>query len=469
MKRRFPPALRRREVGYSLAGLAFVAVATVLYILARGGEPAQPSTLDHAVAKLVAAGSARLHTEAWMRYDSMEAERDGVGDALQLALRDGGRTEVLFQGDGAMDFGRREGSMLIKVGPAYTSSPERTPLHETVFWNEKLFERETTKYGDWEPWEERAGGLLLVLFGELSGSMVQSASGELEKGLIQIIGDLSQYHPKGRSKVDKSPTWLYASEPRPASDEERVVAIDVDGAGRLRRVQFESDTANMGMLAVSIVEFSDFGLAVSIDAPDNAGWFPSLAPFQVMASLADPRVLNAEHRSVNLEWSANKPAEYVVRQGGNCAGGKLIASGSYNPGSSANPLIVQVMIETGLVSEGGSEVTVCVTNRDGQLSDTVFIRKRSVRPETAILQGPAENEITGPKVRFLLVAQNPTTGTRDQLSGVECSLDGSEFSPCPVNGVYEGLPSGRHIFAARAIDSVGNVDLTPAERFWIVE
>ena len=53
-------------------------------------------------------------------------------------------------------------------------------------------------------------------------------------------------------------------------------------------------------------------------------------------------------------------------------------------------------------------------------------------------------------------------------SSFECRLDGGTFEPCRSPTGYAALPNGQHTFEARAIDSFGNVDLTPASWSWTV-
>jgi hypothetical protein len=50
----------------------------------------------------------------------------------------------------------------------------------------------------------------------------------------------------------------------------------------------------------------------------------------------------------------------------------------------------------------------------------------------------------------------------------ECSLDGSPFAPCTSPKSYSGLAPGTHAFSVRAVDSLGNVDATPASYSWSV-
>ena len=44
----------------------------------------------------------------------------------------------------------------------------------------------------------------------------------------------------------------------------------------------------------------------------------------------------------------------------------------------------------------------------------------------------------------------------------ECSLDGGGFSPCSASVTFDDLEPGHHTLAARATDTAGNTDPTPA-------
>jgi len=54
------------------------------------------------------------------------------------------------------------------------------------------------------------------------------------------------------------------------------------------------------------------------------------------------------------------------------------------------------------------------------------------------------------------------------IAGYECRLDQGAFEPCASPYSYSDLSKGAHIFAVRAVDSQGNVDLTPATYSWTV-
>jgi hypothetical protein len=80
-------------------------------------------------------------------------------------------------------------------------------------------------------------------------------------------------------------------------------------------------------------------------------------------------------------------------------------------------------------------------------------------PETTITGGPPPSSEAN-TASFTFASDEPGT--------FECSLDGGTFIACLSPSAYEGLAIGPHSFRVRAFDAAGNVDATPAERFWSV-
>jgi hypothetical protein len=84
-------------------------------------------------------------------------------------------------------------------------------------------------------------------------------------------------------------------------------------------------------------------------------------------------------------------------------------------------------------------------------------------PETALDGTP--NSTTGS-----LVATFEFSGS-DNLSPVtfECSVDGGSYVSCASPFSTSTLSVGSHTFAVRAVDALGNIDLTPASYSWTIE
>jgi hypothetical protein len=72
-------------------------------------------------------------------------------------------------------------------------------------------------------------------------------------------------------------------------------------------------------------------------------------------------------------------------------------------------------------------------------------------PETAIDSGPPpESDATSAIISFI--------GIGSDVASFECKLDAEDWRPCTPPARYNDLAVGTHVFSARAIDDVGNVD-----------
>jgi len=108
--------------------------------------------------------------------------------------------------------------------------------------------------------------------------------------------------------------------------------------------------------------------------------------------------------------------------------------------------------------------TCTATSAGGGSSETVTIKRDATAPETLLSTAPADPN-GSPDASFVLEAQADVSG----LAAYECSLDGAEFSACDATQSYQALSDGPHTFAARAIDSAGNVDATPITHAWTID
>ncbi len=82
-------------------------------------------------------------------------------------------------------------------------------------------------------------------------------------------------------------------------------------------------------------------------------------------------------------------------------------------------------------------------------------------PNTTLSGGPAANTTT--------TSAGFNLSSSESGSSFECKLDGGSWSECASPKSYSGLIVGAHQFSARATDSAGNVDATPATHSWTVE
>jgi ELWxxDGT repeat protein len=85
-------------------------------------------------------------------------------------------------------------------------------------------------------------------------------------------------------------------------------------------------------------------------------------------------------------------------------------------------------------------------------------------PDTTITSGPADGAtVTANTVTFGIAG---TVGDTDHL---ECSLDGAAYRTCTSPATFSGLTTGSHTVSFRAVDAVGNIDLTPVTRTFTVQ
>lgn len=80
-------------------------------------------------------------------------------------------------------------------------------------------------------------------------------------------------------------------------------------------------------------------------------------------------------------------------------------------------------------------------------------------PQTTITRGPLKQGKRS--VRFFFKSS-------EKQSKFQCSLNRNKFSGCSSPKNLKGLKTGRSTFRVRAIDSAGNVDLSPAERRFLI-
>ena len=110
----------------------------------------------------------------------------------------------------------------------------------------------------------------------------------------------------------------------------------------------------------------------------------------------------------------------------------------------------------------------CAFTRTPRGGDVVIVSDSTVAPETQITNGPVDKSFSQEEITELAF-----TGTDDTIAAedlrYECSQNAEEYEPC--ENPWEHVPDreGPQSFAVRAIDEVGNVDLTPAMRRWTLD
>ena len=89
----------------------------------------------------------------------------------------------------------------------------------------------------------------------------------------------------------------------------------------------------------------------------------------------------------------------------------------------------------------------------------------SMPPNTTIASGPSGNVESTIATFTFRGSDNATPGFNLTY---RCRLDDAAFAPCTSPITYTGLDGGTHTFQVAAVDSHGNVDLSPATRTWTV-
>ena len=118
---------------------------------------------------------------------------------------------------------------------------------------------------------------------------------------------------------------------------------------------------------------------------------------------------------------------------------------------------------SGLVS-GQHRFAVQASNTQGNTDASAAVYDWLVDlipPVTSVSSAPTSpTKLTD--ASFIFSADDPT-------ATFECSIDASAFSRCVSPQTYMALTEEAHTFRVQAIDSVGNVDLTPAIHGWVVD
>jgi hypothetical protein len=120
----------------------------------------------------------------------------------------------------------------------------------------------------------------------------------------------------------------------------------------------------------------------------------------------------------------------------------------------------------GPVGDGAHSFAVRARDRAGNLDASPAVYAWSVdtsTPDTQILSAPVDASAST-TATFTFISPDAGSGATFQ-----CSLDNTAFAACTSPRTVTGLTEGRHSFAVRVRDAVGNVDPTPATRSWTVD
>ena len=146
-----------------------------------------------------------------------------------------------------------------------------------------------------------------------------------------------------------------------------------------------------------------------------------------------------------------------------------------NPGSSQ---IIYAVTSTVLVStDSGAtwskfnpEIPNVVTNISSLAIDPSAAQALYAGTDVGVLKTSPDTNITDKPVNVTnnLSASFSFTST-ENLSTFECALDGASFTACTSPTAYTGLLEGSHFFQVRAINAVGNMDVTPESYAWTID
>lgn len=119
------------------------------------------------------------------------------------------------------------------------------------------------------------------------------------------------------------------------------------------------------------------------------------------------------------------------------------------------------------LADGPYTFEVKAVDSSGNADPTAASRSFTVDatpPDTSILTGP-EGPISTNAASFTY-AGSPVS----DLAGFQCRLDAAPFAACPATGrSFAGLSDGQHRFEVRAVDALGNADVTVAFRTFTVD
>jgi FG-GAP-like repeat len=110
------------------------------------------------------------------------------------------------------------------------------------------------------------------------------------------------------------------------------------------------------------------------------------------------------------------------------------------------------------IADGAHTLEVQAVDPAGNVDPSPAVRAFAVDatpPDTTIASGPS-GPTPDSTPTFALAA--------NEAASFQCRVDGAAFAACPAAFTTAPLPDGAHSFEARAVDSAGNVDPTPANR-----
>ena len=184
----------------------------------------------------------------------------------------------------------------------------------------------------------------------------------------------------------------------------------------------------------------------TLNMPGNVDPTPAVAVFAVETAAPETTITFAPGGTIasetaSFEFASSQPGSFECRL-------DSAEAGAWSP--CASPQTYESL------AQGPHSFEVRAVNAFGHADPTPAEASFAVdtrAPETTITSGPTGTVATA-SAAFEFSSSEP--------GSFECSLDAAAWSPCTSPQSYESLADGSHGFEVRAIDSVGNVDPTPA-------
>ena len=208
------------------------------------------------------------------------------------------------------------------------------------------------------------------------------------------------------------------------------------------------DDVDLGELADGAYTFR----ARAIDAAGNVDSTPASFDFIVDATAPDTSIPVAEpaltsDRTAEFEFASDEsPVSFECSVDGSAF------------------VLCNQEFTTSELADGPHTIAVRAIDAAGNVDPTPATATWTVdtsAPDTAIASRPVDptNDPTG----------DFTFTSPDATATFECSVDGGAFEACPATFATTSLAEGEHTLEVRAIDSVGNRDLTPASYTWTID
>jgi CSLREA domain-containing protein/uncharacterized repeat protein (TIGR01451 family) len=210
---------------------------------------------------------------------------------------------------------------------------------------------------------------------------------------------------------------------------------------------------------------------VTLDAPKSiTANFTNPAPTVLSINRAGASPTNAASVGFSVLFSESltgvSASNFTLVPGGGISGASLanvMGSGTtwtvtVNTGAGSGTLGLNMTNSSGVTDAGGAALS------NLPFTGQVYTLDKDA-PATMITGQPA-NLTNSTGATFSFTATDMGGGS---VASFECKLDSGNFAVCTSSKSYTGLTEGSHTFQVRAIDSLGNVEDSPASFSWTVD